>query len=53
MKTIKLIVEIVSEFDFPIEAEIDTLRYIIGKYYENTKIYEYTEPVEELKPNRP
>ena len=52
MKTIKLIVEIEYEVN-----DVEKIKYflkdVMNNQNINSKVYEYTEPVEELKPNRP
>lgn len=52
MKTIKFIVEVESKED-NIRRDIERLYDTIDKDYIYTRVYEYQEPVEELKPNRP
>lgn len=57
MKRIKFVVEVESDLEFNdedlIRLELCYLKDKINKYYVNAKVYEYIEPVEELKPNRP
>lgn len=53
MKTIKFIVEIECEDNETVKGELEYLSNIIDGYYVFAKTYEYTEPVEKPKPNRP